>query len=371
MRKYLTALQRAAASFGSHNDTSYAAAIAYNAIFSIFPLLLLSIAFLGFFFHSPSQRESVVNALFKVLGSSVGKDALRTQVNAVAGGSAALGIVGIIAAAWSATGVFDQIRTSLQIVWNSTKPRPFVQQKLIDFGMLFTVGVLILLSMVATGVLTALEHFGAQILGAELGVGLHVVFAIGYVVVPTAILFCAFSLLYWLVPHAEIRLRDVWFGALVAAIAFEIIQLLFAYYVANFGHYNQSYGALGGVIAFLFFIYLAGGITLFGGEVAKEYIDVLAGVQPEQQPQTKPEGSLKQRAWGMVKGLFVDTTPHHDTSLPYQPGRNEPSRPNAPMVTDKESHNEQAASSQRPPVPVGGGHSDDAAERDGHGDGRR
>lgn len=339
MKTYVTIYQRALSGYGSHNGSSFAAAIAYNAIFSIFPLILLAIAFLGFFIHGAQQREHIVDALFGVLGAGVARDALRTQVDAVAGGSAAVGIVGIVVAAWSGTGVFDQIRASLQIVWNSTKPRPWFQERLIDFAMLLSVGLLILLSTAATGVLTALAHFSAQIFGGPIGAGARALFVLASFAVPALILFCAFSLLYWLVPHAEIRLKDIWLGALTAAVGFEAVQLLFAYYVANFGHYNQTYGTLGGIIAFLFFVYLGGNIILLGGEVAKEYIDATAGLEPmvAQPEEPQPKRSLQQRAWGAVKGLFVDTSPHHDTSVPYEPGRAEPMRPDARLLTDRES----------------------------------
>jgi membrane protein len=365
MGTYLTVFKRALSSFSDHNDTSFAAAIAYNAIFSIFPIILLAVAFLGFFLHDPAQREGVVNSLFKVLGDNISKDALRAQVTAVAGGSAGLGIVGIIAAGWSATGVFGEIRTALNIVWGVNKFRPIVQQKALDLAMLLSVGLLILLSIVVTGVLTAFEHFGSQLLGDSIGPVLHVLFAIAYVVVPTAISFIAFSLLYWLVPHAEIRIKDVWLGALAAAVAFEIVQLVFAFYVANFSHYSQSYGALGGIIAFLFFVYIAGCIILFGGEVSKEHIDVLAGVKDEaESEQPAPPQSLPERALGAVKGLVVDDSPHHDTSLPYEPGRKEPEQPSAPLVTDKQSGSE-VKQFERDKTAAGSNPSPDGNGRDG------
>jgi membrane protein len=340
----LTILKRAFSSYGSHNDSSYAAAISYNAIFSIFPILLLLIAFLGFFIHDPAQREQVVNALFNVLGSNVSKDALRSQVSAIAGGSAGLGIVGFIAAAWSANGVFDQLRTGLQVVWGSNKDRPLLQQKLLDFGMLVSIGLLVLLSIASAGVLTALARFGTALVGESLSAGVHALFVAGSIVVPTLLLFFAFTLLYWIVPHAEIKLRLVWPGALLAAIAFELVQLLFAYYVASFGHYAQTYGALGGIIAFLFFVYVASNIVLLGAEVSKEYIDVVSGAKPAvDPPQPKRQQSVIEQAQALAKGLVVDDSPHHDASLPYVPARTEPARPSGRLVTDAESKREGAA----------------------------
>jgi membrane protein len=339
MGKYVTVLKRAISNYGSHNGTSFAAAISYNALFSIFPLALFLLGFLGFFIHSSSQRESIINNIFSALNGGVSKSALTTQVNAVAGGSAAVGILGLVIAAWSASGVFSRVRTSMNVIWDSTKSRPLVPGKLLDLAMVIAVGALILLSVAATGVLTAVQGFSGQIFGSSLGWFTHLLFALLYLVIPPAISFVAFSLVYWLVPHAEVRVKDVWFGALVAAVLFEIVQLGFAFYVANLGHYAKTYGALGGVIAFLFFIYISANILLFGGEIAKEHIDVEAGVKKETEPaQPGPKKSMVQQVEGFVKGLFIDDSPHHDTSLPYEPGRNKPAQPPAALVKDDEAH---------------------------------
>lgn len=340
MSKYFTVLKRAVSSHGSHKGTSFAAAISYNAIFSIFPLVLFLLGFLGFFIHSASQRQSVIDNLFSAVGGGVSKSALTTQVNAIAGGSAALGIIGLVIAAWSASGVFGQVRTSMNVIWGSTKSRPLVPAKLLDLAMVVGIGLLILLSLIATGALTAVQSFSGQIFGSSLGWFTHLLFALLYLIIPPAISFVAFSLVYWLVPHAEIRLKDVWLGALVAAVLFEIVQLGFAFYVANLGHYAKTYGALGGVIAFLFFIYISANLVLFGGEVAKEHIDLEAGTKPIAEPMQQPQEnqSLGQRAKDLVLGLFVDRSPHHDTSLPYEPGRNAPANPPAKLVTNDEAH---------------------------------
>ncbi len=339
MAKYFTILKRALASFGAHNDTSYAGAIAYNAIFAIFPLLLLAVSLLGFFIHDPAQRQNIILGLFKALGSSVSQDALATQINQVAGGSAKLGVLGAVLALWSASGVFDQTRLALQNVWDSNKPRPVLLQKLVAFAMLFSVGALVLLAIVSMGVLTALSSFGDRLLGPAFGPALHGLFLAGSILIPTLLLFCGFALLYWFVPHAEIRWNQVWYGAAVAAVLFEIVQLLFAYYVANFGHYNQTYGALGGAIAFLFFIYIAANITLFGGEVSKEYTDVVTGMKPATDPkQTGPKQSPLEQVKGMAEGLVIDKSAHHDTSRPYEPGRQEPLTPGADLKQNQQSH---------------------------------
>ena len=83
-----------------------------------------------------------------------------------------------------------------------------------------------------------------------------------------ALLFATFVFLYRLVPAAPTHLGGVWPGALAAALGFEALQFGFSIYVSHFGHYNEVYGSLGAVVAFMLFVYLASMVFLFGAEVA-------------------------------------------------------------------------------------------------------
>jgi membrane protein len=91
------------------------------------------------------------------------------------------------------------------------------------------------------------------------------------VAISTALLFATFAVLYRVVPAAPTRMRDIWPGALAAAAGFEGLQYGFSIYLAFFGHYNRVYGSLGAVVAFMFFVYLASMVFLFGAEIASEY----------------------------------------------------------------------------------------------------
>lgn len=313
MGTYFTLFLRAAGGFLEDNCMSFAAAISYYALFSLFPLLIFIISMLGFFIHSDSQRASVVNALFQLLGQGVAKNALYTQVNAVAGGRGGLGLVGLVVALWSASSVFGAIRTGLNAAWDVTRSRPLVPAKLLDLAMVIGVGALMLLSLAATGILTAIEGFSYYLFGNAIGPVARILFAVLFLAVPPAISFLAFSLTYYIVPHTKVHGRDVWLGAFVAAVLFQLIQIGFGVYVANLAHYSRVYGSLGAVIAFLFFMYISANILLFGGEVAKEYADLRAGVRPGAQPEAPgAEESLADRVGGLVKGLFVDQSAHRD-----------------------------------------------------------
>lgn len=284
MRAYLTLFRRAIASFFADKCTSFAAAISYYALFSLFPLVLVVLSFLGFFIHSPSQRESAVSVIFRLLGQGVDRNALYTQVNAFAGGRGGLGLASLVVGLWSASAVFSAIRTGLNAAWDVTKLQSYVERKALDLVMVLLLGLLLLLLLAATAFLTAVQHYSSHLFGNQIGLLTHLLIALLPLLVPAAISFVAFALMYYFVPHVELRPGDVWLGALVAALLFEAVQMGFGFYVSKFAHYDLVYGSLGAVITFLFFVYLSANILLLGGEITKQYADMRAGRESETMP---------------------------------------------------------------------------------------
>ncbi len=108
---------------------------------------------------------------------------------------------------------------------------------------------------------------------------------------------------WWRLPATTVKLREVWPGALVAALFFEVGKFGFTIYLANFSSYGAVYGSLGAIVAFLFWVYITAVILLFGAEVASEYPRVLRGDYPE--TEKKPPLPLRERVAKLVRSLFV------------------------------------------------------------------
>jgi len=306
MRSYLALFGRAAVGFGQDKCMSFAAAISYFALFSIFPLLLFIVSFLGFFVHSSAQRENMVNAVVAVLGPGIGRTALTAQVDTFAGGHGGIGAFGLVLAIWSASAVFGAIRTGLNAAWDVTQPGPIVPRKLRDLGTVMAIGCLMLVGLAVTGFLTAIAGFGPHLFGHPIGHITQKLSALVALAGPPSISFVAFALMYYLIPQTKIQLRDVWLGALSAAVLFQATQLAFGVYVANFAHYDRLYGSLGAVIAFLFFMYISANILLFGGEITRQYADQRLRTDADDQPGLPGmQPPLPSRLVGMLKGLFV------------------------------------------------------------------
>lgn len=255
--------------YGKAQGGSFAAAIAYYTLFSIFPIAVFLIGFSGYFL-SDAQRNSMVNQLTSALGGGSTSN-VREQVMAVTSGRAGLGIIGLIGAIWSGSAVFTAIRTGLNAVWEKQKKASWLVQKIKDLGGVIGLGVLLALSIASTAVLTVVANLSKKLLGEEVG---HVVaYPIGLllIVAPIGIVFLAFGALYVWASPPHIHWRQVWPGALFGAIGFVALSFGFSLYARYFGHYDKVYGTLGAVIAFLFYAYLIGVLILLGAELVEQY----------------------------------------------------------------------------------------------------
>jgi membrane protein len=136
---------------------------------------------------------------------------------------------------------------------------------------------------------------------------------------PGLLSFIVFMLIYRYVPNAPASFRDVWPGALLAAVLFEVLKNVFAIYIANFNNYDVAYGALGGILLFLMWTYLTSNILLIGAELASEYPRVSRGDYDEEEARPKEQRPLRETAVRTVRGLFR---------------RHEPEEPESPNDTE-------------------------------------
>lgn len=248
-----------------------AAAISYHLLFSVFPLAIAAVGVLGVFMHDEEARTTVADAVVRLVPlSDQGQHQLHNLLQSVSGGSGLLGLLGLLGVLWSASGVMAAMRVALTVAWDTQQRRPFFKGKAVD---VLLIGVTFVVVAVALGLtlLGSLARRGDQQLPGVVRTFTGPILTIVSIAAATALLFVVFVFLYWFVPGISSRVRDIWPGAAVAAIGFELVQYGFSVYVSHFAHYNRVYGSLGAVVAFLFFVYLSSSVFLFGAEVASEY----------------------------------------------------------------------------------------------------
>ncbi|OFW63022.1 MAG: hypothetical protein A2Y74_03435, partial [Actinobacteria bacterium RBG_13_63_9] len=299
--------RRSLEEFFADNCSQMAAAISYYVLFSLFPLLIFAVGILGVLLQDSQLQADIIDAVldFIPLSEDEGRDKVTEAVKGVAGvGSGVLGLFGLIGMVWSASNMFGIIRRSINTAYDLEFRRPLVQQKLLDLAMVAGMGVFFLVSIAATGFLRAVRQRSEDIpyLG-DAAEHAGFVWDAASFLIPLALSFLAFTVMYWIIPAAKVRARDVWPGALVAAFLFEVVKVGFSVYLENFSNYDLVYGSLGAVAAFIFWVYLSVNILLLGAEVASEYPRVLRGDYAQAAP--APARPLRETLRAGLRGLFV------------------------------------------------------------------
>ena len=281
---------RATHDFSQQHGSVYAAAISYYAMFSLFPLVILVATVFGWFARGTDLQTRVVDAIVNQFPPGAG---FRVQVESVVKVSAEQGgilsLVGFAGTLWTAGSLFNTLRRALNIAFDVPTARPFISGRVFDMLSVLAVGVLALLSIGATAALGIVRAVSADFFRGPL---VNLAWGVVFFLFPFVLSYGVFILIYRLIPNRRVHQRDLRVGALLAALGFELVKLGFTIYVANFGRYQQVYGALGGVVAFLFFVYLESTIIILAAEVASELSNDRGLVVPRvQQPRSMSPAS--------------------------------------------------------------------------------
>lgn len=245
--------------FGDDQAGNLAALIAYYALFSVFPLLLVLTTILGFVLEgNPGLSQQLFSTAlnqFPIIGNRVGE-----QVHALQGNTVGL-VVGLVGALWGGLGVANMAQTAVNSIWEVPMvQRPnILKQTLRSVLLLLIVGTGIVLTTLVNGVSSATEQYGLH-----LGLALRVLAALGALVINIALFTISFTVL----PARDIRPRDILPGAVVAAVIWQVMQYLGGLYVTHVVKgASQTYGTFAVVIGLLSWIYLLAQLTLLAVEV--------------------------------------------------------------------------------------------------------
>ncbi len=256
-------IYRTAVKLGDIDATHRAAAVAYYAFLSIFPLLLGLIAIFGFFLPSANLQE----ALLKYVGDNIpgATSILEENIPAIIELRGVMSVLGIIIFLWGASSMFSAISLAINRAWDIHRyARHFFVRKASELGMVFGIGILFLLSLGTSAIISIVRQFVG--LPADLLI-LHV----GSWLVAFLLIVAVFLLLYKLIPNTRTYWHDIWPGALLAAILFEIARTLFVLYINNFANYQLIYGSVASIIVLIVWIYYSAFIMILGAEFAFQY----------------------------------------------------------------------------------------------------
>jgi membrane protein len=255
--------------FQNDDGATMAAAIAYYALFSFFPVVLLMITVSSFFFSSATaQREVIAWAELYIPASG---DLVRANIGQILRVRGTVSIVALLGLLWSGSGVFTALDRAVNRAWNVTELRPFWQQKLLAFSMIVGAGALLLVSIVSTTFFNVIRRLRLPLTGWHLFGKWLMVPDLLSTLLPVTLTILIFLLIYRMLPGTTVRWSDVWLGALLTGLGWEVAKYLFTWYLANFASYNLVYGSVALLIAFLAWSYYTGLILILGAEFTAEY----------------------------------------------------------------------------------------------------
>ena len=290
--------KRALREFSDDNVTDWAAALTYYGVLSIFPMLLALISLLGLFGTSATQP-----LLDNISGVAPGpaKDIVTQAIQNLQKSQGAAGIlffVGLAAALWSASGYVGAFMRAANDVWDVEEGRPAWKTIPLRLGVTALLLVLLTISAIAVVVTGPL----AKSVGDIVGLGSTAVTVWDIAKWPVLILVVSFmiALLYYATPNVKHpKFQWVSPGSLLAVVLWIVASALFAFYVANFASYNKTYGALGGVIVFLTWLWITNNVILLGAEFNAEMErgrQIQGGLRPpDKEPFLEPRDTRKMK----------------------------------------------------------------------------
>lgn len=275
VRDLISLVKQTFTEWGEDKATRLAAALAYYAVFSVPPLLLLLLVVLGRLVGAEFTENQIQSRLldqFAGLIGAEGADVLAAVIeNASRPGEGFLaGIVGIATLTFGAAGFFSQLQDAMNTIWE-VAPAPDsgimhkIKERLFSFSLVAALALLLLVSLVVSAGLGALNAFLTGLLpDAEL------LMQIVNFLVSLAIVILLFAAIYKVIPDVHIAWRDVWVGAIVTGVLFTLGKQAIGFYLGQ-SSTASSYGAAGSLVVFLLWIYYSAAIFFLGAEFTQVY----------------------------------------------------------------------------------------------------
>jgi membrane protein len=274
-----TVVKEAARNWSSNKDSRQGAALAYYSVFSIGPIIVIAIAVAGFFFGREAVSGQVASSVKDMVGDT-GAQAVQAML-ADAGrpreGLLAT-LLGLAALIFAAIGVVVQLKDALNTVWevDSTPGRGiwhFIRSYVVSLAAVLALGFLLMISLLVTAGLAAFGKYAAPYVQEW---PLHLV----TILASLGIISLLFAIMFKWLPDAAIDWHDVWLGAVVTAVLFEIGKSAIGFYIGRQG-LESTYRAAASIIVILIWVYYSSQIILMGAEITHAF--------------AKHKGSIKNR----------------------------------------------------------------------------
>jgi membrane protein len=262
------------------NDLTHAASIAYYTLLSFFPFVLLIISLLGSITADEADRIAVLTFIFRYFPTQL--DFLSQQLDAFRNSRVEVGVAGGLALIWASLGVFGAITSAVNEAWGVEKQRSFLKHRMVSFLMLVAAGIVMILALLAV---SAIQVASASWFGVMLSRfhWLTVLQTYTFRWLSTILLILGVGLVFYFIPNAKTRFRDVWVGAILTGLLWRAAFDGFAWYIQHNSQLTKIHGSIAAVVVFLLWVYVSAIILMYGVEFTATHAR-LRRRRPEEMP---------------------------------------------------------------------------------------
>ena len=264
IRLTLLAIWRGVIGVYQSDDLTFASSISYYTLLSLFPFFLLVLGVLGSVTSDPAERAAVLEFILRYFPSKF--EFVNDQLNAMQQNTVKLGVAGTLLMIWAAMGVFGAVTSAVNHAWGVEKQPSYLKHKLISFVMLVAASLLLLAGLLLVAAMNIVQARWFAVVAEhapQLAVLHH--FAVRWF--STAVFIAVVGLIFYFVPNASVRFKDVWVGAILTGFLWRGAFWGFAWYVGDLSRFSKMHGQIAAVVVFLFWIYISAVLLLYGVEV--------------------------------------------------------------------------------------------------------
>ncbi|MEZ0237962.1 MAG: YihY/virulence factor BrkB family protein [Methylophilaceae bacterium] len=262
-----------------HRASSKGAALSFYTLFSLTPILVLAITFVGYFFGQETAQGEIIKQIENLVGPQ-GAEAAKVMLAASQsdGSSFWATLIAVILLVIGATTVFAELKASLDEIWgietnDESALKSLLMTRLLSFSIVLSLAFLLLISLVVNAALAMLERYMGGLWGEMFGMFTYI-----STLVTFGVIACMFALIYKMLPEVPLSWSDVWIGAAVTAGLFIFGKYAIGLYLGN-SDIASGYGAAGSLVALLLWVYYSAQIFFLGAEFTRQYATRLGSLQ--------------------------------------------------------------------------------------------
>ncbi|HEY7058200.1 MAG TPA: YihY/virulence factor BrkB family protein [Vicinamibacterales bacterium] len=246
------------------NDLTFASSIAYYALLSLFPFFLLAFSILGSVTTNVEDRTRILDFVLRYFPRQF--EFVTTQLDALQQARVRLGVAGSLLMIWAAMGVFSALTSAINHAWGVEKQPSYFKHKMMAFVMLVAASLLLLGGLLLVSAINVIEaRWFAVVLVRTPGLAILQHLAVKWA--STIVFILVVGLVFYFVPNAKVRFRDVWVGAVLTGLLWRGALFGFSWYVRDMSRFSNVHGSIAAVVVFLVWVYTTAVLLLFGVEV--------------------------------------------------------------------------------------------------------